>query len=66
VRGKNSLKLTFDPKVQVLLIFFSKAPIEDSDEDKPGIIIDNDKDCNIFGIEILDASKWMDNPRAVD
>ena len=30
------------------------------------MIIDHDKDGNVMGMEILDATKRMDNPRAVD
>ena len=60
------MKVTYDPEVDVLRILFSTAPIEESDEDKPGIIIDYDKDGNVVGMEILDASQRMDNPRAVD
>ncbi len=62
----DAMKVTHDPEVDVLRILFSNAPIVESDEDKPGIIIDYDKDGNIVGMEILDASKRMDNPRAVD
>lgn len=29
-------------------------------------LLNYDKDGNIVGMEILDASKWMSNPRAVD
>jgi len=60
------MKVTYDPEVDVLCILFSNTPIEESDEDKPGVIIDYDKDGNVVGMEILDASKRMDNPRAVD
>jgi uncharacterized protein YuzE len=60
------MKVTYDPEVDVLSILFSNAPIEESDEDKPGVIIDYDKGGNVVGMEILDASKRMDNPRAVD
>ncbi len=60
------MKITYDPEVDVLRILFSNAPIEESDEGKPGVIIDYDKDGNVVGLEILDASKRMDNPRAVD
>jgi uncharacterized protein YuzE len=60
------MKVTYDPEVDVLRILFSNAPIEESDEDKPGVIIDYDKDGNIVGMEILDASKRMDIPRTVD
>lgn len=60
------MKIIYDAEVDVLRLLFSNAPIEESDEDKTGIIIDYDKDGNIVGMEILDASKRMDNPRAVD
>jgi uncharacterized protein YuzE len=60
------MKVTYDSEVDVLRILFSNTPIEESDQDKPGIIIDYDKDGNIVGMEILDASKRLDNPPAVD
>lgn len=60
------MKVTYDPEVDVLRIIFSNAPIEESDEDKPGVIIDYDKDGNLVGLEILEASKRMDNPRLVE
>lgn len=60
------MKVTYDPEVDVLRILFSNAPIEESDEAKPGVIIDYDQDGNLVGLEILDASQRMDNPRAVD
>ena len=60
------MKITYDPEVDVLRILFSNVPIEESDEDKPGVILDYDKDGNIVGLEILDASKRMENPRSVE
>lgn len=60
------MKVTYDPEVDVLRIVFSSLPIEESDEEKPGVILDYDKDGNIVGLEILDASKRMENPRAVE
>jgi uncharacterized protein YuzE len=53
------MKVTYDPEVDVLHVLFSNAPIEESDEDKPGVILDYDKDGNIVGLEILDAQKRM-------
>jgi uncharacterized protein YuzE len=60
------MKVTYDPEVDVLRILFSNIPIEESDEDKPGVVIDYDKEGNIVGLEILDASKRVENPRSVE
>jgi uncharacterized protein YuzE len=60
------MKVIYDPEVDVLRILLSNAPIEESDEDKPGVILDYDKDGNIVGLEILDASKRVSNPHSVE
>jgi uncharacterized protein YuzE len=62
----DAVKVTYDPRVDVLRILLSNAPIEESDEDKPEVILDYDKDGNIVGLEILEASKRVANPRAVE
>jgi len=63
---EDGMKVTYDPEVDVLRIILSSAPIEESDEEKPGVILDYDKDGNIVGLEILDASKRMENPRSLE
>ena len=60
------MRVTYDPEVDVLRILLSDAPIEESDEDKPGVILDYDKDGNIVGLEILEDSKRVSNPRSVE
>jgi uncharacterized protein YuzE len=60
------MKAFYDHEVDVLSILFSNRPIEESDEDKPGIIIDYDKDGNIVGMEVLQASKRVENPRSFE
>jgi uncharacterized protein YuzE len=60
------VKITYDPEVDVIRILFSDAPIEESDEEKPGVILDFDKNGNVVGLEILDASRRMENPRSVE
>ncbi len=60
------MKVTYDPEVDVLRIVFRNAPIEESDEDKPGVILDYDKEGNVVGLELLNASQRVENPRAVD
>jgi uncharacterized protein YuzE len=60
------MKVTYDPDVDVLRILFRNAPIEESDEDKPGVILDYDKEGNVVGLEVLNASQRIENPRALD
>lgn len=60
------MKVHYDPEVDVLRILLSDAPVEESDEDKPGVILDYDKDGNVVGIEVLNASKRPGNPLQVE
>ena len=60
------MRIRYDPEVDVLTIVFSDVPVEESDEEKPGLILDYDKSGNIVGVEILDASKRIENPRSLD
>lgn len=60
------MKVTYDPQVDVLRIILSNAPIEESDEGNPGVILDYDKDGNVVGMEILDASQRTENPRTME
>jgi uncharacterized protein YuzE len=63
---EDGVKVTYDPEVDILRIILTSAPIEESDEEKPGMILDYDKEGNIIGLEILDASKRVENPRSVE
>jgi len=56
------MKVAYDEEVDVLTITFSSAPVSDSDEVKPGVIFDYDETGNTIGIELLDASRRVDNP----
>jgi len=60
------MKVKYDPEVDVLSIILSDAPVEESDEDKPGLILDFDKSGNVVGLEILDASRRMGDPMTVE
>lgn len=60
------MKVKYDEEVDVLRIEVSDAPVEESDEDNPGVILDYDKDGNIIGMEILNASKKVQNPKSVE
>ncbi len=60
------MKVTYDPEVDVLRILLQSGPVEESDESKPGVILDYDKEGNIVGVEILNASRRTDNPRSME
>ena len=59
------MKVTYDRETDILKLVFTNVPVEESDEDKPGVIIDYDKDGNLVGMEILEASKRVEDPQAV-
>ena len=52
--------------MDVLSVLLSDAPVVESDQDKPGVILDYDDVGNMMGFEILDASKRMANPVSVE
>jgi uncharacterized protein YuzE len=60
------MKVKYDQEVDVLTIRFSDKPVEESDQDKPGVILDYDRDGRMVGIEILNASKQIENPKSLE
>lgn len=60
------MRVEYDPDVDVLSIFLSDSPVDESDESRPGIVLDYDTSGNVVGIEILEASKRIENPRRIE
>lgn len=60
------MKIKYDSEVDILCITLKDVEIEESGEETPGIILDYDSEGNIVGIEILQASKRIDNPQAIE
>ena len=60
------MKVKYDQEVDVLTIRFNDADVEESDESKPGVILDYDKVGKIVGIEILNASRQIENPKSLE
>jgi uncharacterized protein YuzE len=56
------MRVVHDIQTDTLTIVLSEAPIAESDEDKPGIILDYDADGNVVSLEILDASRRVIRP----
>jgi uncharacterized protein YuzE len=47
----------YDLEQDILRIRWSEEPIEESDEEQPGVILDYDQEGNVVGVEILNASR---------
>ena len=60
------MKVVYNQEVDVLRIVFNTATIEESDEQKPGVILDYDSDGNLVALEVLEASIRIEDPRALD
>ena len=56
------MHVIYDTKTDILTIILSEASIVESDEDKPGIILDYDATGNVVSLEILDASSRVNQP----
>ncbi len=60
------MKIIYDPQVDVLSILLSESPTESSTTSSGGLVFNHDKDGNIVKLEILNASKQVDNPETVE
>ena len=61
------MKVQYYSKTDTLsVILKDNTPVHESDEDKPGIILDYDKEGNLISLEILDASRRVTDTRKVD
>ncbi len=61
------MKVTYDNLTDSLTVIFNeRAQVAESDEDKPGIILDYDKDGNLVSLEVLDASKRVTEAKKIE
>jgi uncharacterized protein YuzE len=56
------MRVVYDPTTDTLTIVLSEAPVAESDEDKPGIVLDYDASGNLVSLEILGASRRVVQP----
>jgi uncharacterized protein YuzE len=61
------MKVSYDTKTDTLsLILREDVVIVESDEEKPGIVLDYDGEGNLVSLEILDASKRVTDASKVE
>lgn len=56
----------YDAQTDILRIILRDVPVQESDEGKPGVILDYDAQGNVVAIEVLDASHRVERPQIVE
>ena len=60
------MKVNYDSKTDILTIIFTETQVAESDEDKPGVILDYDDKGNLVSLEIMDASLRVSLPSKIE
>ena len=60
------MNVTYDQRTDTLTVRLKAGKIVESDEEKPGVILDFDEEGNLLGFEILDASQRIEDATRVD
>ena len=60
------MRVRYDSETDTLIVIFADSPVVESDEDKPGTILDYDVSGNLVSVEILDASRRVGLPTQIE
>jgi uncharacterized protein YuzE len=60
------MKVIYDREIDTLTVIFAETPIAESDEEKPGVILDYDEAGNLVSLEILEASHRVEAPSYIE
>jgi uncharacterized protein YuzE len=57
--------VVYDPETDTLTVVLGEAPVAESREDDPGIVLDYDASGKLVSLEILDVSRLVFQPNQV-
>jgi len=61
------MKVVYDQRTDTLSVLLREgSAVSESDEEKPGVILDYDDQGNLISLEILDASRRVTEARSVE
>jgi YD repeat-containing protein len=60
------MKVIYDKESDTLSIIFRAGKVAESDEARPGLILDYDKAGRLVSIELLDASEQVEGAQSVE
>jgi uncharacterized protein YuzE len=61
------MKVSYDQKADILRVVLKEGvPVSESDEDKPGVILDYDDEGDLVSLEILDASRRVTKTHRIE
>jgi uncharacterized protein YuzE len=60
------MRVIYDRETDTMTVILADAPVAESDEDKPGVILDYDDSGNLVSLEILDASRRVMLPSQIE
>jgi uncharacterized protein YuzE len=61
------MKVIYDPRTDSLTVILKEGvAVAESDEDKPGVVLDYDEHGNLLSLEILDASRRVTDARKIE
>ena len=60
------MKVIYDKETDTLSLILCSGKVAESDEPRPGLILDYDKAGRLLAVELLDASEQVEGPQSVE